>query len=666
MEGPATTTGRPAPVWSPPSKDGRLVTGLQVHNSLTGGKVEFIPINGRTVLWYGCGPTVYDAAHMGHARTYLVFDALRRIMSDYFGYSVVMCMNITDIDDKIIQRSVEQNKPFSEFARYWENHFFKDMKALNILLPDMITRVSEYISEIVVYIQKILDNQFAYLSNGSIYFDTQNFIRDDRFYYGRMEPGSVTDTERVLEGEGALTAVDVVNEKRAASDFALWKKAKEGEPSWDSPWGKGRPGWHIECSAMASEILGFPIDIHSGGIDLRFPHHDNELAQCEAHDMKPQWVNYFLHSGHLDIQGRKMSKSLKNFVTISDVLQEYSARCVRLLCLMHRWDAPMDYAPDGSSMGEASTLDKTFLNFFANVKSMLRSAVTSTDQMLRAEDLKLFESTKKTEETIHEALIDNFNTPNALTSLQSLVSNVNVYMANNTPVTTRMTMVLKAARVVFRILRIFGVTNGSDHLLNYIDDESDLASTESQAKFTSAVDSFTAFRNDVRLSARATLQTSRTTLKEGGTHEQALEASATSAATLLKKCDEVRDEDLVELGVQLEDKGNVSSWKSVPKEIILAERIKKTELEAEQQEKRRVLKEAEEKKKAQKEAEAAVPPQSFYRTFNSDMYSEFDEEGIPLTTGDGAPVSKSMKDKAKKFLEKHMKVHQVWLEKQQH
>ncbi|KAL8441893.1 hypothetical protein Emag_006815 [Eimeria magna] len=284
--------------WQAPTKEGKLLTGLRVNNSMTGGKTEFIPqlarsafgLESNRINWYGCGPTVYDAAHMGHARTYVAFDVIRRILSDYFGYDVNMVMNITDIDDKIIARSQEQGVNYLELARHWEAEFFKDMQALNVQLPSVVTRVSEYVPQVLQLIEEIVDNGFAYESQGSVYFDTQRFGSDKLHTYGRMEPGSVADQSRVLEGEGALGLVS--SEKRHPCDFALWKKAKPDEPSWESKWGPGRPGWHIECSAMASSILPFPLDIHSGGIDLRFPHHDNELAQSEAAKNKPQWLAF--------------------------------------------------------------------------------------------------------------------------------------------------------------------------------------------------------------------------------------------------------------------------------------------------------------------------------------------------------------------------------------
>jgi len=227
-----------------------------------------------------CGPTVYDHSHMGHARTYMCSDIMKRILRDFFGYDVMLTMNITDLDDKIILRSKELGEEYSAFARRFETDYLEDMKALNIELPEVITRVTEFVPEIVAYIEKIISNSFAYETEGSVYFDTQKFKESHK--YPKMEPGGTSDSTLMAEGEGALS--NFAAEKKHPNDFALWKKSKEGEPSWDSPWGKGRPGWHIECSAMASEVFKVhPIDVHSGGIDLRFPHHDNELAQSEAY-----------------------------------------------------------------------------------------------------------------------------------------------------------------------------------------------------------------------------------------------------------------------------------------------------------------------------------------------------------------------------------------------
>lgn len=233
-------------------------------------------------------------------------------------------MNITDLDDKIIRKAMEQNKNFSEISRYYETSFLDDMKRLNVALPDVITRVSEYTDEIVEFIEKIIKNGYAYEADGSVYFDVMKYDKDPNHSYAKLEPTSVEKEELLAEGEGVLTDnKEALANKKDKKDFALWKKSKPGEPAWKSPWGDGRPGWHIECSAMAAAIFEkYPLDIHSGGIDLRFPHHDNEIAQSEAYYCCDNWINNFWHCGHLHIDGKKMSKSLKNFITIRHILDE--------------------------------------------------------------------------------------------------------------------------------------------------------------------------------------------------------------------------------------------------------------------------------------------------------------------------------------------------------
>eukprot|EP00731_Ephydatia_muelleri_P009012 Em0004g1350a len=359
--------------WTEPSPTQTPV--LKLYNSLTKQKNEFVPLNGRRVLWYSCGPTVYDASHMGHARSYISFDIMRRVLSDYFKYDVLYVMNVTDVDDKIINKArkhhllsaykaklhslpdvikdveealqvlrekvknelgqltrrlcwsriatrvsaalnesrattdqeaakaslipvaedtlavwldakhgaeVTDYSIFSVLSRHWEDEFHKDMAALNVLGPDVLTRVSEYIEEIVAYVQKIVANGYAYVSNGSVYFDVAKFSSSPDHTYAKLVPEAIGDAKAMAEGEGELSmGAERQQEKRSKNDFALWKASKPGEPRWPSPWGDGRPGWHIECSVMACDILGERADIHTGGMDLKFPHHDNEIAQAE-------------------------------------------------------------------------------------------------------------------------------------------------------------------------------------------------------------------------------------------------------------------------------------------------------------------------------------------------------------------------------------------------
>jgi len=653
-----------------------------MSNSLTGQKTEFIPHSGRTVKWYGCGPTVYDAAHLGHARTYVGFDILRRIMGEYFGYDVKMVMNITDIDDKIIKRSQEGGGDFRELARHWEAEFWSDMAALNVMAPDVITRVSEYVDEVVGFIQKIIDNKYAYESSGSVYFDVAAFKSSGQHVYGRMEPWSINDQNRVLEGEGEL---GFVSHKRNPFDFALWKKAKPGEPSWPSPWGEGRPGWHIECSAMASEILGFPIDIHSGGIDLRFPHHDNELAQSEACFDKPQWVNYFLHTGHLNINHQKMSKSLKNFTTIKQALDDplIRPRHIRILCLINRWDSEMNFTPGVEGMRQAIDIDTKFMKFFGFVNNFMRKTSLKDEQKWRPQEQKLADAIDQRINDVHMALCDNFNTPQAMLALQSIMSEVNTYINETSEGHIRIPLVQKAATFAFKMMKVFGVVVGDVEELNYDGGEA----ADDQKAIEPIVDCLANFRRHVHTSThpsilrvdpsiQQTRLSAQKILKAASSAHNGVPPPAAAAAAgvsdtdgsvkdlakgILCQCDSLRDEELPNLGIQLEDRPDGYIWNKVSKEQLLAERQRKQE---EEDQKRKQKEEAARQlaqQRAKKEAEARVPTEQYYSTFKADEFSEFDGEGLPTLDAKGEPVSKSQRDKMRKFLVKHKKAHEEWL-----
>lgn len=253
---------------------------------------------------------------------------------------------------------VTENAIFESLPRFWENEFHRDMELLNVRMPDVLTRVSEYVPQIVAFIERIIANGLAYEANGSVYFDVASF--DKGHHYAKLVPEAFGDMKSLNEGEGDLcVSEDRLSEKKSPNDFALWKSSKSGEPWWSSPWGKGRPGWHIECSAMASDICGPKLDIHTGGVDLKFPHHDNELAQSEAHFNSQEWIKYFLHTGHLTIAGCKMSKSLKNFITIRDALAKHSATQLRLAFLLHSWKDTLDYSDNTMEM---ATQYERFLN----------------------------------------------------------------------------------------------------------------------------------------------------------------------------------------------------------------------------------------------------------------------------------------------------------------
>jgi len=705
--------------WRQAEGDGELY----LYNSLTREKNKFVPQSGRKVLWYSCGPTVYDASHMGHARSYITFDILRRVMMNYFNYDVYYVMNITDIDDKIINRArrnhlfsnyINENKaskevladielalqPFNEklkkakdedklkmlgkiisnvkskeeklknslekeemdsenikkellevakdpisewldklhgaeitdhnifweLTRYWENEYHEDMNALNVLPCDVLTRVSQYVPEVVSYIQKIIDNGFAYESNGSVYFDTMKFASSTKHEYAKLVPEAVGDLDALAEGEGDLSQ-PTSGEKKSDRDFALWKASKPGEPFWDSPWGEGRPGWHIECSVMASDVLGSSIDIHTGGVDLKFPHHDNELAQAEAHYGCDQWIHYFLHAGHLTIEGCKMSKSLKNFITIKEALQKNTCRQIRFAFLLHAWNSTLDLSVN--VLKEAEQTEKLFNDFFLNVKDILRkpesTSVSAHNYRQAEKDLqdKFFE--KKSQ--IHKALCDSIDTATALQHMQSLVKLANVYIGSKKKegVTANHSVLHGIAKYLTRLLKIFGANDGKQEIGFPV---SGIGGSENQEDIVMPYISLLAkYRSEVRAIA-----------KEEKSYK------------ILDLCDKLRDDHLIELGVRLEDvEGSEESVvKLVGKEILLKEKQQKLE---EQELKRKQKEEAKRKKaeeKAQKDAKAKMPPSEMFK-HEIDKYSKFDDQGIPTHDASGKELSASQLKKLKKL-----------------
>jgi cysteinyl-tRNA synthetase len=307
---------------------------LRIYNSITRKKTEFVPLEAGKIKIYVCGVTVYDYCHLGHARAYVVWDMVRRYLSTK--YQVQYVQNITDIDDKILNRAKQRGKTMEEIAGEFIDAYNEDMAKLNILPADEYPRATASIPAIIDLIQQLIDREYAYATGGDVYYAVQKFPS-----YGKLSGRKLDDMQA-----GASGRVDSTEpQKRYSFDFALWKSAKPGEPFWESPWGQGRPGWHIECSAMVRSHLGDSIDIHAGGADLQFPHHENEIAQSEAATQKPL-ANYWMHNGFVNIEGEKMSKSLNNFTTIRALLGHYDPMAVRLFILQSHYRQPIDFTEE--------------------------------------------------------------------------------------------------------------------------------------------------------------------------------------------------------------------------------------------------------------------------------------------------------------------------------
>lgn len=334
-------------------------TGISIYNHRLRSKVPLVLSNPHMLTWYTCGPTVYDSTHLGHASTYVKVDIIQRILRDYFKYNLVSAMNITDVDDKIIKRSNETSRKWEELVNSYLKEFDADMQLLNVKPPNLRANVSSNIPAIQRFIMKLLEDQSAYVTEDkSVYFDVSKCGS-----YGKLEKVNL------------LAQVDAeLKYKRNAADFALWKGRKTPEePSWAAPWGgEGRPGWHIECSTIATTFFGNQLDIHAGGLDLRFPHHENEEAQCCTLYKKDQWVNYWMHTGQLHVQGdqQKMSKSLGNTILVSEFLKHYSADEFRMACLLSNYRNPMAYSEQ--LMLTARQTLKKFQNFHADLSAYLQ------------------------------------------------------------------------------------------------------------------------------------------------------------------------------------------------------------------------------------------------------------------------------------------------------
>ncbi len=372
-----------------------LPSHIKVYNTLTRKHEDFEPFDPPYVKMYVCGPTVYDESHIGHARTYVAFDAIRRYL-ERRGYHVIYVQNITDIDDKIIQRALEERIDWRDIVERYTGEYLDQLKKLGIT-PLINPRVTYHIAEIIGFIQKLIDKGYAYSSGGSVYFDANTYE-----HYGELS--------RRLEKTMWRQEDDVLKEKRNPYDFALWKKRKENEPYWESPWGPGRPGWHIECSVMSTRYLGTRIDIHGGGQDLIFPHHENERAQSEALLGVRPWVKYWMHTGMLTVRGEKMSKSLGNIITLKELLQKYKPGVIRTWILSAHYRSQLEF--NEHSIEQATRNHNRIMNVMREIDSQLSEAQPTF--YLNDDELAVFNKVLNLFRGFHEAMSDDFNTSEAM------------------------------------------------------------------------------------------------------------------------------------------------------------------------------------------------------------------------------------------------------------
>ncbi|KAF3893685.1 Cysteinyl-tRNA synthetase [Trichophyton interdigitale] len=797
---------REQPPWQQPTPHQGLqreLPPLKIWNSLTRSKTPFVPLDpeGKKVTWYACGPTVYDDAHLGHARNYVSADIVRRILRDYFKFDVKYIMNITDVDDKIITRGRQQHlydqfsaehpsidqelldtakaayeayiaknlpliplstpthelkdtaekvyaavldgkplegnsKPgepeakvkmyirtlsvaaealtmastpggsipvatfyektqdilyphldtlkgasiqgsdhsiFTRLTKEYEDRFMQDVRDLNVLDPDEITRVTEFMPEIVSFVERIIEHKFGYVTpDGSVYFDIENFEAAGNSY-ARLEPWNRNDANRQSEGEGSLSNKQA--KKKSSADFALWKASKAGEPSWPSPWGNGRPGWHIECSAMASSRLGKQMDIHSGGIDLAFPHHDNEIAQSEAYWSSTcshvQWVNYFIHMGHLSIQGSKMSKSLKNFTTIRDALRrgDWTPRSFRIVFLLGGWRDGIEITDEIVKAGNA--WEEKVNNFFIRAKDpSVKLPETTSDEELPA-------ALKAAQDSVHKHLCDSFNTAGAMYAISELITKFN--NTNEAALSAQNTHAV--AKWLTSMVNIFGLnsTAGPDsENIGWYGDE-----IAEEAK--PYVYPLSTIRDTLRQTAIAkaglTPDSIKTVVEEGRksitpelldpqltnsfkdvfnnfcSSATALAESSNLSKEILDLCDTLRNTSLFDLGVYLEDRADLPARvRPVTRDLLQARQ------EAETRARQKLLeKEAREKEAAEKAAKGKISPLEMFRT---EAYSAWDEDGLPLKDAKGEEITKSQKKKLKKEWDRQKKAHETWLASQ--
>ena len=379
---------------------------MKIYNSLTRKKEEFVPLEPGKVSMYVCGPTVYNYFHIGNGRTFIVFDTIRRYM-EYRGYEVNFVQNFTDIDDKMINKANEENTTVKEIGDKYICEYYKDADGLNIKRATTNPRATEYISEIIEFVSGLIEKGYAYEVNGDVYFRTKKFEG-----YGQLIGQNLDDLQ-------AGARINVDERKEDPMDFAIWKAQKPGEPAWECPWGLGRPGWHIECSCMAKNLLGDTIDIHAGGMDLSFPHHENEIAQSEALTGK-KFANYWMHAAFLNVNNQKMSKSLNNFLTARDALKQYDADVIRFLMLSGHYRIQLNFSNELLESAKASV--ERLYNAIGNLENLISEV---KNEKINDEEVKYLESLGSYRQRYIEKMDDDFNTADAISVLFDLIRDIN-------------------------------------------------------------------------------------------------------------------------------------------------------------------------------------------------------------------------------------------------
>lgn len=416
---------------------------MKLFNTLTRKKEDFIPIEENKLSMYTCGPTVYNYIHVGNARPMVVFDTLRRFFL-YMGYDVKYIVNFTDIDDKIINQANEEGVSIGEISEKYIDAFLEDAEGLNLYTEKTLhPRATEYIFHMIDFIEKLIDKGAAYNVDGNVYFNV-----DKAKDYGKLSKKNIDD---LVSG----SRIEISDEKENPMDFALWKKAKEGEPYWDSPWGKGRPGWHIECSVMARELLGDTIDIHAGGEDLQFPHHENEIAQSETLTGK-SLANYWMHNGMLNIDNKKMSKSKGNFLLVREIKEEYDLEVLRFFLLSAHYRSPINFNR------EVMEQTKNSLDRLYNAKNTLEYLLEKTKERdLSPEEESYSQEIDKYKEQFIESMKDDLNTADAISALFELVRYTNLKLSES----SSKEIVEKAYSLLDELANVLGILKKEDEIL---------------------------------------------------------------------------------------------------------------------------------------------------------------------------------------------------------